>query len=50
MSIQSDPKRVKKALPKILKTLKPEHRVQIIGVSSAPFGEGNSPSPYSFLT
>jgi SpoVK/Ycf46/Vps4 family AAA+-type ATPase len=34
---KSDPKRVKKALPKILKTLKPEHRVQIIGVSSAPF-------------
>ena len=36
---QSDPKRVKKALPKILKTLKPEHRVQIIGVTSAPFSE-----------
>ena len=37
--IQTDPKRVKKVLPKILKTLKPENRVKIIGVTSAPFSK-----------
>jgi SpoVK/Ycf46/Vps4 family AAA+-type ATPase len=40
---KSDPKRVKKALPKILKTLKPEHRVKIIGVTSVPFNAEPKP-------
>lgn len=35
---QSDPKRLKKDLPKILKTLKPEDRVLIVGTSRMPFG------------
>ena len=30
---------MKKVLPKILKTLKPEHRLKIIGVTSVPFSE-----------
>lgn len=30
---------MKKALPKILKTMKPEDRVMIIGVTKSPFGE-----------
>ena len=34
---QSDPKRVKKDLPKVLKTLKPGERVMIIGVSKQPY-------------
>ena len=36
---QADPKRVKKALPKILKTMKPDDRVMILGITRAPFGE-----------
>ena len=36
--VQADPKRVKKALPKILKTMKPEDRVMIVGVTGKPFG------------
>ena len=38
--LQADPKRVKKALPKILKGLKPEDRVMIIGATQRPFGIG----------
>jgi SpoVK/Ycf46/Vps4 family AAA+-type ATPase len=34
---KSDPKRLKKDLPKTLKTLKPEDRVLIMGVSKQPF-------------
>ena len=34
---QTDPKRLKKDLPKILKTLKPEDRVLIVGTSRQPF-------------
>ena len=34
---QTDPKRLKKDLPKILKTLKPEDRVMIVGTSKSPF-------------
>lgn len=34
---KTDPKRVKKALPKILKGLKPEDRVMIIGATCRPF-------------
>jgi len=34
---KSDPKRLKKDLPKILKTLKPEDRVLIVGTSRMPF-------------
>ena len=37
--MQADPKRVKKALPKILKTMKPEDRVMIVGVTRSPYGE-----------
>ena len=36
--LQTDPKRLKKDLPKILKTLKPEDRVLIVGTSRMPFG------------
>ncbi len=36
---KADPKRVKKALPKIVKTMKPDDRVMIIGVTKSPFGE-----------
>lgn len=36
---KDDPKRVKKALPKILKTMKAEDRVMIIGVTKSPFSE-----------
>lgn len=36
--LQSDPKRFKKPLPKILKTMKPEDRVMIVGVTKQPFG------------
>ena len=36
---QADPKRVKKALPKILKGMKPVDRVMIIGTTKSPFGE-----------
>ncbi len=39
VTIQADPKRVKKALPKIVKTMKAEDRVMIIGVTKSPFGE-----------
>ena len=34
---QTDPKRLKKDLPKLLKTLKPEDRVLIVGTSRQPF-------------
>lgn len=34
---KTDPKRLKKDLPKILKTLKPEDRVLIVGTSKQPF-------------
>ena len=34
---QSDPKRLKKELPKALKTIKPEDRLLLIGASHAPF-------------
>ena len=34
---KTDPKRLKKDLPKILKTLKPEDRVMIVGTSKSPF-------------
>ena len=37
--LQADPKRVKKALPKIIKTMKAEDRVMVIGVTKFPFGE-----------
>lgn len=37
--IKADPKRVKKALPKILKGMKQDDRVMIIGVTKSPFGE-----------
>ncbi len=40
--IQADPKRVKKALPKILKGMKPEDRVMIIGITKVPFCEWKS--------
>jgi len=33
----SDPKRLKKELPKALKTIKPEDRIMLIGTSHAPF-------------
>ena len=36
--LQTDPKRLKKDLPKILKTLKPEDRVLVVGTSRMPFG------------
>ncbi len=36
---KADPKRVKKALPKIVKTMKPDDRVMIIGVTKSPFGK-----------
>ena len=39
ISLQTDPKRVKRALPIILKTMKQEDRVMIIGVTKSPFGE-----------
>uniref|UniRef100_A0A1X7ULY9 ATPase AAA-type core domain-containing protein n=1 Tax=Amphimedon queenslandica TaxID=400682 RepID=A0A1X7ULY9_AMPQE len=35
---KTDPKRFKKTLPKILKGMKPEERVMIIGTSTRPFG------------
>ena len=34
---QSDPKRLKKELPKSLKTIKSDDRILLIGSSSAPF-------------
>ena len=47
-ALQADPKRVKKALPKILKGLKPEDRVMIIGATRRPFGMGCPIAPQSF--
>lgn len=35
--LQTDPKRLKKELPKMLKLLKPEDRVVLVGTSRAPF-------------
>lgn len=37
MSFQSDPKRLKKDLPKALKTIKPEDRVLLVGTTRMPF-------------
>ena len=37
--LQADPKRVKKTLPKILKGMKPDDRVMIIGTSKSPFSK-----------
>ena len=34
---QTDPKRLKKELPKALKTIKGEDRLMLIGTTSAPF-------------
>ena len=36
--LQTDPRRLKKDLPKILKGMKPEDRVLIVGTSRTPFG------------
>ena len=36
---QTDPKRVKKVLPKLLKTMKADDRVMIIGTTKSPFGK-----------
>ena len=38
LSLQTDPKRFKKTLPKILKGMKTEDRVMIVGVTTNPFG------------
>ena len=35
---QTEPKRLKKDLPKVLKGLKPEDRVLLVGTSRTPFG------------
>ena len=35
--IQTDPKRLKKELPKALKTIKGEDRLMLIGTTNAPF-------------
>ena len=35
--LKSDPKRIKKEVPKMLKLLKPEDRVLLVGTSRAPF-------------
>ena len=48
ISLQTDPKRVNKALPKNLKTMKQENRVMIIGVTKSPFGEQILHSSYCF--
>lgn len=37
MSSKSDPKRLKKELPKLLKILKPGDRVLLIGTTNTPF-------------
>ena len=35
--MQSDPKRLKKEIPKFLKLLKPEDRMLLVGTSRAPY-------------
>ena len=35
--LQTDPKRLKKELPKALKTIKPEDRILLVGTSRCPF-------------
>ena len=37
LSVQTDPKRLKKELPKALKTIKGEDRLMLVGTTNAPF-------------
>lgn len=37
LCVQTDPKRLKKELPKALKTIKGEDRLMLVGTTSAPF-------------
>lgn len=37
LSSQTDPKRLKKELPKLLKLFKPEDRILLVGTSRCPF-------------
>jgi hypothetical protein len=37
LNFKLEPKRLKKALPKFMKTIKAEHRILLIGTTGAPF-------------